>query len=494
MQDYILEVENISKSFPGVKALDQVSFKIKKGEVHALVGENGAGKSTLMKKLNGNYTKDTGTIKIDGNEVEIHNPNDAKANGISIIFQELNLVPLLSIAENIYIGRLPKKGKIIDWKKLYSDTSEALKRVGYEIDPRTLVGELSVAQKQMVEIARALSYSSTRILLMDEPTATLTTRETKILFDVVRNLKEQGISVIFISHKLEELFEICDTLTVIRDGQVIETMPIDGLTKDDVTTKMIGREITNIYPSRNTNPSKEVVLKVEGLTHKNVYRDITFELHKGEVLGMAGLVGAGRTEIARGIFGIDFRDSGDIYVKGEKIRVNSPDDAIKHGICYLSEDRKTEGLMGNMSVMLNISSVNLKSMLDHGLINRKKEASIAEELVDSLKIKTPNLEQKVFNLSGGNMQKVVLAKWLNTNVDIFIFDEPTRGIDVGAKYEIYQLINRLVEQGKSVIMISSELPEVMGMSDRLLIIRQGRISAELDVDAMEANDFLKYAI
>ncbi len=494
MQDYILEVENISKSFPGVKALDQVSFKIKKGEVHALVGENGAGKSTLMKILNGNYTKDTGTIKIDGNEVEIHNPNDAKANGISIIFQELNLVPLLSIAENIYIGRLPKKGKIIDWKKLYSDTSEALKRVGYEIDPRTLVGELSVAQKQMVEIARALSYSSTRILLMDEPTATLTTRETKILFDVVRNLKEQGISVIFISHKLEELFEICDTLTVIRDGQVIETMPIDGLTKDDVTTKMIGREITNIYPSRNTNPSKEVVLKVEGLTHKNVYRDITFELHKGEVLGMAGLVGAGRTEIARGIFGIDFRDSGDIYVKGEKIRVNSPDDAIKHGICYLSEDRKTEGLMGNMSVMLNISSVNLKSMLDHGLINRKKEASIAEELVDSLKIKTPNLEQKVFNLSGGNMQKVVLAKWLNTNVDIFIFDEPTRGIDVGAKYEIYQLINRLVEQGKSVIMISSELPEVMGMSDRLLIIRQGRISAELDVDAMEANDFLKYAI
>ena len=494
MQDYILEVENISKSFPGVKALDQVSIKIKKGEVHALVGENGAGKSTLMKILNGNYTKDTGTIKIDGNEVEIHNPNDAKANGISIIFQELNLVPLLSIAENIYIGRLPKKGKIIDWKKLYSDTSEALKRVGYEIDPRTLVGELSVAQKQMVEIARALSYSSTRILLMDEPTATLTTRETKILFDVVRNLKEQGISVIFISHKLEELFEICDTLTVIRDGQVIETMPIDGLTKDDVTTKMIGREITNIYPSRNTNPSKEVVLKVEGLTHKNVYRDITFELHKGEVLGMAGLVGAGRTEIARGIFGIDFRDSGDIYVKGEKIRVNSPDDAIKHGICYLSEDRKTEGLMGNMSVMLNISSVNLKSMLDHGLINRKKEASIAEELVDSLKIKTPNLEQKVFNLSGGNMQKVVLAKWLNTNVDIFIFDEPTRGIDVGAKYEIYQLINRLVEQGKSVIMISSELPEVMGMSDRLLIIRQGRISAELDVDAMEANDFLKYAI
>lgn len=494
MQDYILEVENISKSFPGVKALDQVSFKIKKGEVHALVGENGAGKSTLMKILNGNYTKDTGTIKIDGNEVEIHNPNDAKANGISIIFQELNLVPLLSIAENIYIGRLPKKGKIIDWKKLYSDTSEALKRVGYEIDPRTLVGELSVAQKQMVEIARALSYSSTRILLMDEPTATLTTRETKILFDVVRNLKEQSISVIFISHKLEELFEICDTLTVIRDGQVIETMPIDGLTKDDVTTKMIGREITNIYPSRNTNPSKEVVLKVEGLTHKNVYRDITFELHKGEVLGMAGLVGAGRTEIARGIFGIDFRDSGDIYVKGEKIRVNSPDDAIKHGICYLSEDRKTEGLMGNMSVMLNISSVNLKSMLDHGLINRKKEASIAEELVDSLKIKTPNLEQKVFNLSGGNMQKVVLAKWLNTNVDIFIFDEPTRGIDVGAKYEIYQLINRLVEQGKSVIMISSELPEVMGMSDRLLIIRQGRISAELDVDAMEANDFLKYAI
>lgn len=494
MQDYILEVENISKSFPGVKALDQVSFRIRKGEVHALVGENGAGKSTLMKILNGNYTKDTGTIKIDGKEVEIHGPGDAKANGISIIFQELNLVPLLSIAENIYIGRLPKKNKRIDWKKLYADTSEALKRVGYEIDPRTLVGELSVAQKQMVEIARALSYPNTRILLMDEPTATLTTKETEILFDVVRNLKEQGISVIFISHKLEELFEICDTLTVIRDGQVIETMPIEGLTKDDVTTKMIGREITNIYPARNSKPSDEVVLKVEGLTHKSIYRDITFELHRGEVLGMAGLVGAGRTEIARGIFGIDFRDGGDIYVKGEKVRVNSPSDAIRHGICYLSEDRKMEGLMGNMSVMLNISAANLNKMLTHGLINRKKEAEVAQELVDSLKVKTPNLEQKVFNLSGGNMQKVVLAKWLNTNVDIFIFDEPTRGIDVGAKYEIYQLINRLVEQGKSVIMISSELPEVMGMSDRLLVIRQGRISAELDVDAMEANDFLKYAI
>ena len=494
MQDYILEVENISKSFPGVKALDNVSFKIRKGEVHALVGENGAGKSTLMKILNGNYTKDTGTIKIDGSVAEIHGPNDAKANGISIIFQELNLVSLLSIAENIYIGRLPKKNGRVDYKKLYSDTRAALNRVGYDIDPRTPVGKLSVAQRQMIEIARALSYTTTKILLMDEPTATLTTKETEILFQVVRNLKAQGISVIFISHKLEELFEICDTLTVIRDGQVIETMPIEGLTKDDVTTKMIGREITNIYPSRNVKPSDEVVLKVDGLKHKTVYQDISFELHKGEVLGMAGLVGAGRTEIARGIFGIDFRDGGDIYVKGEKVRVNSPADAIRCGICYLSEDRKAEGLMGNMSVKLNISAVNLKRMLVHGVINKKKEEETAQELVQSLKVKTPNLEQKVFNLSGGNMQKVVLAKWLNTNVDIFIFDEPTRGIDVGAKYEIYQLINKLVEQGKSVIMISSELPEVMGMSDRILVIRQGRISASLDVKEMEANDFLKYAI
>lgn len=494
MQDYILEVENISKSFPGVKALDSVSFKIKKGEVHALVGENGAGKSTLMKILNGNYRKDQGVIKIDGKEVDIQNPNDAKANGISIIFQELNLVSLLSIAENIYIGRLPKKHGLVDWKKLYNDTKEALSRVGYDIDPKTKIGTLSVAQRQMIEIARALSYPSTKILLMDEPTATLTTKETDILFDVVRSLKKQGISVIFISHKLEELFEICDTLTVIRDGQVIETMPIEGLTKDDVTTKMIGREITNIYPKRENVVSDEVVLKVEGLSHKNVYKNISFELKKGEVLGLAGLVGAGRTEIARGIFGIDYRDGGDIYVNGEKVKVNNPADAIKHGICYLSEDRKAEGLMGNMSVMLNISAANVEKLLTNGIISKKKEEEISQELVEALKVKTPNLEQIVFNLSGGNMQKVVLAKWLNTNVDIFIFDEPTRGIDVGAKYEIYQLINKLVEQGKSVIMISSELPEVLGMSDRVLVIRRGEISASLDIDTMTPNDFIKYAI
>lgn len=494
MQDYILEVENISKSFLGVKALDQVSFKIKKGEVHALVGENGAGKSTLMKILNGNYKRDQGIVKIDGKEVDIQNPNDAKAYGISIIFQELNLVSLLSIAENIYIGRLPKKKGLVDWDKLYKDAATALSKVGYDIDPRTKIGTLSVAQRQMIEIARALSYPTTRILLMDEPTATLTTKEVDILFDVVRNLKEQGISVIFISHKLEELFEICDSLTVIRDGQVIETMPIEGLTKDDVTSKMIGREITNIYPKRAKISSEEVVLKVEKLCHKEVYKDISFELHKGEVLGMAGLVGAGRTEIARGIFGIDYKDSGDIYVNGEKVKINNPADAIKHGICYLSEDRKSEGLMGSMSVMHNITAANVEKILVNGVISYKKEKDIADELVEALKVKTAGLEQTVFNLSGGNMQKVVLAKWLNTNVDIFIFDEPTRGIDVGAKYEIYQLINKLVEQGKSVIMISSELPEVMGMSDRLLVIQGGRIAATLEVENMTPNDFIKYAI
>ena len=494
MQDYILEVENISKSFPGVKALDQVSFKIKKGEVHALVGENGAGKSTLMKILNGNYKKDQGTIKIDGKEVDIQNPNDAKECGISIIFQELNLVSLLSIAENIYIGRLPKKNGLVDWKKLYADTKKDLEKIGYDIDPRTKIGTLSVAQRQMIEIARALSYSSTKILLMDEPTATLTTKETDVLFEVVRNLKKQGISVIFISHKLEELFEICDALTVIRDGQVIETMPIGGLTKDDVTTKMRGREINNIYPKRKKNSSNEVVLKVENLSHKDIYKNISFELKKGEVLGIAGLVGAGRTEIARGIFGIDYKDNGEIFVKGTKVVINSPADAIKHGICYLSEDRKSEGLMGNMSVMLNISAANVEKLLVNGLISKKKEEDIANKLVEALKVKTPNLNQIVFNLSGGNMQKVVLAKWLNTNVDIFIFDEPTRGIDVGAKYEIYQLINKLVEQGKSVIMISSELPEVMGMSDRMIVIRRGEIAATLDVEDMTPNDFIKYAI
>lgn len=495
MSESILEVRNISKSFPGVKALDDFSFKVRKGEVHALVGENGAGKSTMMKILNGNYKKDAGVIVIDGEEVQINNPNDAKKYGISIIFQELNLVSLLSVAENIFIGRLPKKRGMVDWKKLYEDTRKALGRIGYDIDPRTLVGTLSVAQRQMLEIARALSFESTKIILMDEPTATLTTQECGVLFDAVRSLRQQGISVIFISHKLEELYEICDTITVIRDGRVIDTVPIGDVTKDEITAMMVGREISNIFPKRSdTCICEREVLRVEGLHHKGAYRGISFSLREGEVLGLAGLVGAGRTEIARAIFGIDYRDGGDVYVDGQLLKIKDPADAIKHGICYLSEDRKLEGLMGSLGVMLNISAANLDKVTSNGLLNRAKEAQNADAMVQALRIKTPTLHQRVFNLSGGNMQKVVLAKWLNTDVKVFIFDEPTRGIDVGAKYEIYQLINDLVEGGKSVIMISSELPEIMGMCDRILVIRAGEISGEFVTSEMTANDFINNAI
>jgi len=491
----ILEVQHITKEFPGVKALDDVSFSVRQNEVHALVGENGAGKSTLMKILNGNYIRDAGTILFDGEAVEIKNPKEAKKLGISIIFQELNLVPQLSVAENIYMDRLPKKGLLVDWPKLYSDTKAALARIGYDLDPKLPTQELSVAQKQMLELARALSYENTKLVLMDEPTATLTNQECKVLFEVIHRLKEQGITVIYISHRLEELFEVCDRLTILRDGKYEGTMAIEEATVDSITAKMIGREITEKFPKRDKGcVTPQEMLRVENLGRQGIFEDISFTLYQGEVLGLAGLVGAGRTEIARAIFGIDYRDSGDIYIKGKKVTIKDPAQAIDKGICYLSEDRKTEGLMGTLPVKWNITIANLAKVLRAGLLNTKKENEVADATIKTMNIKTPTRNQIAFNLSGGNQQKVVVGKWLNTEVDVFIFDEPTRGIDVGAKYEIYLLINELVEQGKSVIMISSELPEIMGMSDRLLVVRGGRIAAEFDADDMTAQDFITNAI
>lgn len=495
MEDYILEIRGISKSFPGVKALDDVTFKVKDGEIHALIGENGAGKSTLMKILNGNYKKDSGSILIHGEEVEIKNPLDARKNGISIVFQEFNLIPILSIAENIYMGRLPKKHGIIDRKKLGQLTTKALKRIGVELDPFTKISELGIAQRQMVEIARTLSYEETKIVLMDEPSATLTHNECQKLFDIVRSLKKQNISVIYISHKLEELMEICDTVTIIRDGKVIDTKPINSVTPDEITSKMVGREVSSVFPKRDKSClTDEEILRVENFNKKGVFEDINFSLCKGEVLGLAGLVGAGRTEIARAIFGIDYKDSGTVYIRGKKEMINDPAHAISKGICYLSEDRKAEGLMGSLSVAWNMSAASLQKICKNGLLSHKKENDMADSMVEKLKVKTPSIRQNVFNLSGGNMQKIVVGKWLNANIDIFIFDEPTRGIDVGAKYEIYLLINELVEKGKSVIMISSELPEVMGMSDRILVIRGGKIAGVFKDSEMTAKDFIEMAI
>ena len=495
MGEFILEVNGVSKIFPAVKALDNVSLRVRKGEIHAFVGENGAGKSTLMKILNGNYKKDAGSIYFDGQEVEVKDPNDARNLGISIIFQELNLVPHLSIAENIYMGRLfPGRFSLIDWEKVYKKADELMEQIGYPMDTRTTVENLSVAQKQMVEIAKALSYPNTKLILMDEPSATLTTKECKKLFEVIRSLKEKGVSIIYISHKLEEIDELCEWITILRDGKIIDSGPVSSFTRNQIIAKMIGREITNKFPKRNVTAREKEVLSVKGLNRAGVINDVSFSLKEGEVLGFAGLVGAGRTEIARAICGVDYIDSGEIFVEGKKVNIGDPRDALRVGIAYLSEDRKQEGLVLKAPIKWNISMANMNNTLSMGMINEKKDCQISDEMIQAMLIKTSSREEYAGNLSGGNQQKIVIGKWLNTNAKIFIFDEPTRGIDVGAKYEIYLLINRLVEEGKSVILISSEMPEVLEMSDRVLVINKGTIAAELTDDRKNAQTVMEYAI
>ena len=487
------EMRGISKSFPGVKALNNVGFSVAEGEVRALVGENGAGKSTLMKILNGNYKKDSGSILIDGKEVDITDPQVADAHGITIIFQELNLVDELSIAENIFAGRLAKRGKLVNWKELNERAKVLLERISFDVDPRKLVGDLTVAEKQMVEIAKALSRNS-RIILMDEPSATLTKKELDALFQIIRDLKKSGIAVIYISHRMEEIFEICETVTVMRDGQIIGTRDIDKVSSDELVEMMVGREVNSAFPKRAAQIGEEI-LRVENLCRKDRKQNISLNLHKGEVLGIAGLVGAGRTEIMRAIFGIDYISSLDVYVGGKKVKITDPASAKKHGIAFLTEDRKVEGLTLDFSVKSNIVAANLGSVTTGGVfVNNKLENKIADEYIAKTSIKTPHRNQKVGNLSGGNQQKVVVSKWLNTDPDILIMDEPTRGIDVGAKREIYEIINDLVAQGKAVILISSELPEVLGMSDRVLVMKDDAIVAELTGDKINAVEVMRYAL
>ena len=487
------EMRGISKSFPGVKALDDVGFSIAEGEIRALVGENGAGKSTLMKILNGNYKKDCGQILIDGKEVDITDPRVADANGITIIFQELNLVDELSITENIFAGRLAPNGGLINWKQLHAKAKELLDRIGFDIAPTTLVGELTVAGKQMVEIAKALNRDA-RIILMDEPSATLTKKELDALFQIIRDLKKNGIAVIYISHRMEEIFEICETATVMRDGRIIGTRDVATVSADELVEMMVGREVDSAYPKRSGITIGEEVLRVEHLCRKDRKQDVNFNLHKGEVLGIAGLVGAGRTEIMRAIFGVDYINKMDVYVSGQKVKIRDPQSAKKHGIAFLTEDRKLEGLTLDFSVKSNIVAANLPSICKGGITNNKLENKIADEYIARTKIKTPHRNQKVGNLSGGNQQKVVVSKWLNSNPDILIMDEPTRGIDVGAKREIYEIINELAAQGKAIILISSELPEVLGMSDRVLVMKDDAIVAELTGEQINAVEVMKYAL
>lgn len=476
--EYLLEMKKIRKEFPGVLALDGVDFNLRKGEVHVLLGENGAGKSTLMKILSGAYQKDGGEILIDGEPAGISSPSHAQALGIGIIYQEFTLNPHLSVAENIYLGREPVRlPGVINWKKLYRDARSILDDLDVKIDVRQKVASLGVAMQQMTEVAKALSQNA-RILVMDEPTAALSGREIEALFRTIAHLKSKGVGIVYISHRLEEIFEIGDRVTVLRDGRYVDTRSVKGLARNEMVRLMVDRDLDDHIPKVKSDPG-DVVLRLEGVNVRDRLRDISFELRRGEVLGIAGLMGAGRTRLAKTLFGAERISGGRILVDGEEVNLKSPRDAINAGIGLVTEDRKSEGLILELSVKKNITLPNLNRFLSKGVLQLGREGKVADDYIRRLKIKTPSGNQRVVCLSGGNQQKVVLSKWLCTDARIFLFDEPTRGIDVGAKTEIYQLMNEITARGGAILMISSEMPEILGMSDRILVMRDGAVAGEL---------------
>ena len=482
MGEVILEMKQIDKSFPGVHALNKVDFNVKRGEVHALMGENGAGKSTLMKVLTGIYTKDSGSIIYEGKEVEVHGAREAQDAGVVIVHQELNMVGHLTVAQNIFIGREFKKGIRIDDKKMNEEAAKLFARLNIEIDPTATMSELTVGKQQMCEIAKAISHDA-KVIVFDEPSAALTESEIQDLFKIIRDLRDQQLAIVYISHRMDEIKVITDRVTVMRDGCYVGTLVTKDCTKDDIVNMMVGRVI---YEEPKTKSMVEenapVVLKVEHLNAGKMVQDVSFELHKGEILGFSGLMGAGRTETARAIFGADPKESGDIYVNGKLVNIQSPEDAVKVGIGYLSEDRKRYGIVVQKTVAENTTMANLSNFMKGLFIDKRKEKKEALKFVDSLATKTPSIDQLVVNLSGGNQQKVVIAKWLCKNCDILIFDEPTRGIDVGAKNEIYKLMNKLASEGKSIIMISSEMTEILRMSDRIVVMCEGKKTGELKIE------------
>jgi ribose transport system ATP-binding protein len=491
----LVVMEGIEKSFPGVHALNQCQFRLHAGEVHALVGENGAGKSTLMKVLTGVYQKDAGRIVYNGSEVDIPHTKAAQNLGISIIHQELNLMPHLTVAQNIYIGREPRRKfpLLLDDKALVANTRALFKRMNMDIDPQTKISELSVAKQQMVEIAKALSFNS-EVLIMDEPTAALSDSEIDELFRIIVQLKTSGVGIVYISHRMDELKRISDVITVMRDGSYIDTVNTGEVTIERIISLMVGREIYHSVEVKPANGEAETVLEVRNLNRGNALKNIHFTLKKGEILGFAGLMGAGRTEVARAIFGADDIDSGEVYIHGEKVRIRDPYDAVKQGIGYLSEDRKRFGLLVDMDVKTNVTIAcygKYKGAM--GWMQQERMRDRAEKIVETLKVKTPSVNQKVKFLSGGNQQKVVIGKWLTRDSDILIFDEPTRGIDVGAKGEIYKLLEELAAQGKSIIMISSELPEILRMSHRVIVMCEGRITGELLREEADQEKIMKLA-
>lgn len=478
--EYILEMKNISKSFPGVKALDDVSFRVRKGTVHALMGENGAGKSTLMKIVIGIYQADSGKVILDGEEIDNHDIKTSIKKGISMIHQELNPIPQMTVAENIFLGREPvKSSKFLDKKKMVKDTQELFDTLGIaSIDPRSKMIELSIAKKQMVEIAKAISYNS-KLIIMDEPTSAITEAEVQQLFKMVNKLKAEGVSFIFITHKMDEVFKITDEITVFRDGKFVGTELASDLNRDKLIEMMVGREITHMFPKEETVIG-DVILSVRNLKKDGLFENISFDLRRGEILGIAGLMGAGRTEVVETLFGYRKLDAGEIFLNGNKIKINSPRDALKYKMALLTEDRKQRGLFLPLSVRDNMVVSSMEKFIQGLLLNKRKIEQVCNDQKNKLAVKTPSLSQTVNNLSGGNQQKVLVARWLLTEPEIFIVDEPTRGIDVGAKAEIHRLLSLLAKDGKAVIMISSELPEIIGMSDRVLVMHEGKISGEID--------------
>lgn len=482
-----IELKEISKFFPGVVALDRMSLSIGKGQVHGLIGENGAGKSTLIKVLTGAYRADKGAVFINGKQVTLSNPNDARLAGIGCVYQELNIVPDMTVTDNLYIGHYEKKPRLpfLNYRSMHKRAGEIMKGLGQDIDPHTLCRTLGMGVQQTVEIGKSILFNS-QLIIMDEPTSSLSENEVEQLMQTIRMLKARGISVLFVSHKLQEIFDICDVVTVIRDGQYISTNPVSEVTRDRLIAQMVGRSLDNLFPKQVAKRGEEL-LRVENLTSPGKFRNISFAAYGGEVLGFSGLVGAGRTELLRAIFAADPPGEGEISIKGRKVRITSPADAIRNGIAFLTEDRKEQGLLLDDEVRNNLHLATIDKYKKGAFLNLKEREEVAQSNVSALRIKTPSLDTTAGTLSGGNQQKVVIGKWINTDADIYFFDEPTRGIDVAAKVEVYNIMNELVRKGKAVIMVSSELPEILGMSDRVIVMRHGAIMATIDRDSDHFN-------
>ena len=493
MGETILKMQGIQKHFSGVHALKGVNFDLQAGEVHALMGENGAGKSTLIKVLCGIHKRDGGTIEYLGKEVSYNNIGESQDAGISVIHQELNMMNHLTVAQNMFIGREFMKNGLIDDKAMEAEAQRQFDKMGVKIDPSVKLGDLTVGKQQMVEITKAISRDC-KLLVLDEPTAALTLPEVEELFKIMRELKEKGIGMIYISHRMDEINRISDRVTVMRDGEYVGTVNTAEVTKDDIVKMMVGRVIMGEQKACSScSADAPVILEVKHLNAGKEVKDVSFQLRQGEILGFAGLMGAGRTEVARALYGADARQTGEIFIHGKKVKIKTPEQAVKHGICYLSEDRKRYGLMLLKSVTENSAIASMDHYIQHGWINDKKMAEVSAEANAKLRTKTPSMDQLLKNLSGGNQQKVIIARWLMKNSDIFIFDEPTRGIDVGAKSEIYKLMDDLVSQGKSIIMISSELPEVLRMSDRIVVMCEGRKTGELDIAEANQENIMQLA-